>query len=80
MKNEAELKELLFKCPVAGSVWRHRKGGLYVVATAVIIEATLEPAVIYVRRGSDGAVKWSRPLSEFMDGRFKHEPELSEAE
>ena len=63
----SELKELLFKCPPAGSTWRHRKGGVYTVVSAAIREEDLSPLVIY--RNSEG-VTWARPLSEFGDGRF----------
>lgn len=75
-----ELKEKLFACPAAGSVWRHRSGGLYRVVTTVIVEATLEPAVVYTKNGGDGVLKWCRPLSEFLDGRFTHDPERSETD
>jgi len=51
-----------------GSRWRHRKGGEYRVERVVYRESTLEIEVIYASRTD--AVFYSRPLTEFMDGRF----------
>lgn len=54
------------------SLWRHVKsGGEYMVRMHVILEATLEPAVIYYKRLADPAETWCRPASEFFDGRFE---------
>ncbi len=54
------------------SEWRHKKsGGEYAVKMHVIIEATLEPAVVYYKRHADPAETWCRPASEFFDGRFE---------
>lgn len=66
----------LERCPPAGSRWRHRSGGEYVVVQGCVIEATLTPAVLYV--SADAPVRppgyysesWVRPLDEFLDGRF----------
>ena len=55
--------------PDIGSVWRHRKGGEYVVTGECRIEATREKAVLYVELG--GGDVWARPVTEFMDGRFE---------
>jgi hypothetical protein len=53
------------------SDWQHVKsGGIYAVKQHVIIEATLEPAVVYYKRHADPAETWVRPASEFFDGRF----------
>ena len=56
-------------CPRPGSIWRHRKGGTYLVLCVARVEATLEHVVVYhkVRQPAD---VWTRPVSEFMDGRF----------
>ena len=62
--------------PPINSKWRHaRSGGEYAVVTYAMIEATLEPGVVYA--GGHGYVHdgmrwtvWVRPASEFMDGRF----------
>ncbi|MEM9011565.1 MAG: DUF1653 domain-containing protein [Pseudomonadota bacterium] len=54
---------------LAGSVWRHRKGGLYRIECIALKEADLSLEVVYrARRG--GAV-YTRPFQDFMDGRFR---------
>ena len=54
------------------SDWVHVKsGGKYAVQYHVIIEATLEPAVVYYKRHADPRETWVRPASEFFDGRFE---------
>lgn len=58
--------------PAIGSVWQHRKGGMYEVVTNARIEATLEAAVVY--RDMDVGMTWIRPLAEFIDGRFTEQP------
>ena len=55
--------------PVPGSIWRHRKGGTYRVHGVGREEATLAPVVVYVASGSPDL--WTRPLTEFLDGRFE---------
>lgn len=56
------------------SKWRHIKSnGEYVVTAHVVLEATLEPAIIYrmpydVLTGTPPT--WCRPAAEFLDGRF----------
>lgn len=55
--------------PAIGSEWTHRKGGVYTIVTNARIEATLEAAVVY--RDVITGMTWVRPLSEFIDGRFK---------
>lgn len=58
--------------PKHGSIWQHRKGGVYMVLVECTIEATDTPAVAYKSLTSNGRDDvWIRPLSEFMDGRFK---------
>lgn len=54
-----------------GGWWIHRKTGhRYEIVTFALIEATLEPSVVY--RSEKGQV-WIRPAHEFFDGRFKQE-------
>ena len=54
------------------SDWLHVKsGGKYAVKMHVLIEATLEPAVVYYKRFDDPRVTWCRPAAEFFDGRFQ---------
>ena len=56
-------------CPEPGSIWRHRKGGTYFVVGVARVEATLEHVVVYHKAGQP-ADMWTRPVAEFMDGRF----------
>ena len=50
-------------------VYRHRKGGLYIIVNDdVTLESTLERHVLY--REYSGEKIWVRPYSEFFDGRF----------
>ena len=54
------------------SAWRHKKTRhKYVVQMHAIIEANLEPAVLYCRLGSNSMETWCRPAKEFFDGRFE---------
>lgn len=53
--------------PAHGEWWRHRKGGLYLIVGVAKVEADLSPVVVY--RSATGDL-WTRPLAEFMDGRF----------
>lgn len=53
------------------SDWKHLKSGTrYTVVAHSLIEATLEPCVIYIEAGNVDGVSWVRPTSEFIDGRF----------
>jgi hypothetical protein len=57
-------------CPSAGSVWRHYKGGDYVILHQAIDDRTLEPVIVY--RCLDGHDVWLRtPESWYkpQDGR-----------
>ncbi len=56
-------------CPKPGTIWRHRKGWIYVVLCVARVEATLEHVVVYHKRDRLDDV-WTRPVAEFMDGRF----------
>ncbi|MFI3272328.1 MAG: DUF1653 domain-containing protein [Pseudomonadota bacterium] len=53
--------------PQKGSVWQHRKGGIYTVDRAATHTETGEWLIVYT--GQDGQ-SWARPESQFMDGRF----------
>lgn len=59
-------------------VYKHKKtGGYYtLVSRNAKIEATLEPVCVY-RSLKDNTI-WVRPESEFFDGRFEHDAEMSE--
>ena len=52
-----------------GETYRHRKGGVYDVLAIARVEATHEPVVVYRAQYGDRDV-WTRPLAEFLDGRF----------
>ncbi len=62
--------------PRNGSTWRHRRGSLYRVLCCAVQEADKVPVVVYHRQPDagvtepDSPVVWTRPLTEFMDGRF----------
>ena len=52
-----------------GSKLQHRKtGGFYQVMGIAIIEATLEPAYVYLSHQTHDY--WVRPQAEMEDGRF----------
>lgn len=80
---DAALALIAAKGPDAGSVWRHRKGGVYEVVCCAVRETDLVPVVVYRDERPQGAtldrktahwfkptVCWTRPLAEFTDGRF----------
>ncbi|GEM_PF-1391125 len=51
-----------------GTQLRHYKGGLYTVVGTCLIEATLQPGVLYrPLQGDKQDVIWMRPLAEFSD-------------
>ena len=53
-----------------GCEWHHvASGGKYEIVCYAISEASLIPVVIYKKIGESAT--WSRPCSEFFDGRFK---------
>ncbi len=47
-----------------GQRWRHYKGGEYDVVAVALLEATLDPVVVYA--GRDGVV-WIRALHVFLE-------------
>lgn len=51
-----------------GTQLRHYKGGLYTVVGSCLIEATLQPGVLYrPLQGDSQDLLWLRPLAEFHD-------------
>lgn len=51
-----------------GTRLRHYKGGLYTVVGHCVIEATLQPGVLYQPlQGDMQEVLWMRPWAEFQD-------------
>ena len=51
-----------------GTQLRHYKGGRYTVMGHCLIEATLQPGVLYKpQQGDSQDVLWMRPLAEFHD-------------
>jgi len=55
-------------------VWLHVKSQQYYEIIGYgLLESTLEPIVIYRRRGTDAPL-WVRPVAEFFDGRFTQQP------
>lgn len=57
-------------------VWLHvRTGGVYYVICRAQRESDGEPMIVY--RGD--METWVRPESEFLDGRFRKLPQLSDA-
>ena len=71
-----------------GTQLRHYKGGRYTVVGSCLIEATLQPGVLYQPlQGDSQDVTWMRPLAEFHDlvttadgvvPRFEHIAESEE--
>ena len=51
--------------PTPQTVWRHYKGGLYVVIGYCRIEATNTPAVLYQAVGERWPVVWCRPVLDW---------------
>ena len=67
----AEIQENQRRAPYL-SQWRHVKSGnVYAVRMHVIIEATLDAAVVYNRKFAPPEETWCRPAAEFFDGRFE---------
>jgi hypothetical protein len=53
--------------PETGSIWQHKKGGIYIVVTTCTIEATDTPAVMYKSLLASGRDDfWVRPTDEFL--------------
>jgi hypothetical protein len=54
--------------PQPGEIYRHYKGGLYVVTARSLKEDTLEPLVTY--RGNAHGTHWTRFLANFVEDVF----------
>ena len=51
--------------------WRHKKtGGVYETQGVALTSNSLEPVVIYMNTKGNGP-SFTRPASEFLDGRFE---------
>lgn len=62
------LNDAQFQPFPAGTRLRHYKGGRYTVVGSCLIEATLQPGVLYQpEQGDSQEVIWMRPLAEFHD-------------
>ena len=59
--------------PMAGSIWRHHSGRLYVILMVTNIESndqTKFPTTV-VYQGHENGKRWSRPVEAFIaDGKF----------
>jgi len=65
----AELAEdLAAHLTLNGTQWRHKKGGIYRIICVAYREKTLEMEVVY--EDTENPVTYTRPLDDFMDGRF----------
>ena len=63
MKVQAEIRHI--KDDMVGYLYRHFKGGLYIVTDIAVHSETEEPMVIY-RSWHDPLLVWCRPLSMFL--------------
>ena len=54
---------------VPGTIWRHRKGGHYMILGSAVRERDRSCEVIY--RCQQSGIVYTRPAAEFFDGRFK---------
>ena len=62
------------------SDWCHvASGDIFTVRMHVIIEATMEPAVVYYQKRAEPWETWLRPAAEFFDGRFERHTAPSES-
>lgn len=53
--------------------YRHVKtGNRYIVVGVAYEEATLTPLVVYREWGNAYPMYWTRPATEFLDGRFEY--------
>lgn len=61
----ASMGDLLF------SRWKHLKTHhVYFIVGQCRLEATNEPAFLYVRADDRSGIAWARAKDEFLDGRF----------
>jgi hypothetical protein len=63
-----ELERRLADCPAAGTLWTHTKSGRrYRVTGRAVLEATLEPLVLYQPAAGPDSVVWARPLAAWRE-------------
>lgn len=62
--------------PKANQLWRHYKGGTYLVLEVVLRESDRAPMVVYKSTSEDQRHGWVRPLGEFMD-KFTFDSEVT---
>ncbi len=55
---------------IPGRLYRHRKGGHYLVLQRALDEATLRRVVVYQSTDPRDGRVWVRPYGQFSDGRF----------
>lgn len=48
-----------------GQKLQHYKGGIYTVVGHCMIEATLQPGILYRAEQGDKSITWLRPMAEF---------------
>ena len=53
-----------------GTVWRDRKGGIYVITGHCRIDATFAYGVMLLGVGVGSSTTWVCPIEEFVGGRF----------
>ena len=63
MNVQAEIRHI--KGAMVGHLYKHFKGGLYVVTDIAVHSETEEPMVIY-RNFHDSSLVWCRPMSMFL--------------
>ena len=67
MKDEKEVEQAQERArmqgPLSGEVYRHYKGGRYVVLHCGVLEATIEPCVMY--RSLEKGYVWVRTLEDW---------------
>ena len=55
------------------SIWHHKKsGGVYEVKGVALASGSLEPVIIY-SKAKGVSLTFTRPASEFVDGRFERD-------
>jgi hypothetical protein len=64
-KDLAQIKAGAAVEPKVGDVFRHYKGGLYVIVARSVMEDTLEPLVCYFSYAKQ--VYWTRTLANFTE-------------
>jgi hypothetical protein len=65
--NEMKVAALgkLMGAPEVYTVWRHYKGGIYVVVAVSLMEDSLEPLVTY--RSNKHGTFWTRTMGNFLE-------------